>query len=106
MKIESIRQQFKNYRAKIIELEEEINRLQNQLDEEEYNANRQIEKAHYDAHMATRRANEAEEQRRNAEYAERHRQDDISSVTRELERARSYGDSYGVERAVRKLRNI
>jgi hypothetical protein len=106
MKIEIIRQQFKKYRTKIIELEQEIEEINNQLEENEDNANRQISQAHYNAHMATQRANHAEEQKRSAEYDARRKADEISSATRDIERARSYGNSYDVERAVRKLRNI
>lgn len=64
----------------------------------------------YEHDMDMSRAEErARQARYQAEEAERKRQDhqyEVESIARDLERAKSYGDSYGCERGIRRLKYL
>ena len=94
--VELIRQQFRQYRRRIAELEAE---LDDQAGTREYDIARLESKA-----RAYRQ--EIAEKERQAESDRWYREDQIKSITNELERARNYKDEWGESRAIEKLRRL
>ena len=98
-----VRERFKHYRACISQLKQEIYDLNEALDSQSYCYEESLGRANKRAEACRR---EAEERERQCEFDRRSKEDDIRRVTSELERAREYGDSWGEDRALRKLKSI
>ena len=103
MKQDIIRSQFRFYRQRITELEEQLNE-----------ANQNAESAYYREEESISRAKRAEraaeqqryEQERQVESDRWYREEELRKITRDIERAHSYGDAYGEERAIQKLKRL
>ena len=100
MNREKVRAIFRVYRRRIAELEEE---MVNQLDAASY---RQAEGCAQLERRIRACRNEMDERERQEQADRWYREDQLRSATKDLERARSYGDSWGEDRALRKLRSI
>jgi hypothetical protein len=96
MDIQKIRERFKHYRQRIAELNEELESSYFYHGEAISRANQRVE--------ACRR--ESAERERQAEADRWYREGEIEKATKELEQARVYGDSWGAERALKKLKRL
>ena len=100
MNREKVRAIFRAYRRRIAELESE---MANQLDVASY---RQTEQSAQLERRVRACRNELDERERQEQADRWYREDELRSATKDLEKARSYGDSWGEDRALRKLRSI
>jgi hypothetical protein len=100
MDIQKIRERFKHYRQRIAELNEELESSyfyhEEAISRANQRANQRVE--------ACRR--ESAERERQAEADRWYREGEIEKATKELEQARVYGDSWGAERALKKLKRL
>jgi len=94
--IELIRQQFRQYRQRIAELETE-------LEEEQGYCRAEVERM---GKRARAYREEMESKERQAESDRYYRDDQIQRITKELESARVYGDEWGENRAIDKLKKL
>jgi len=99
MKTAVIRARFKYYRAKIANLKAE-------LDDAYYWQGQQEAMASQERKRAEACRRECAERQRQEESDRWYREDQLRSATKDLERARSYGDEWGEARALRKLKSI
>lgn len=99
MNKDKLRVFFKSYRQQIAELKEEISSQYYYQDERSAAISREKQRAD-----ACRR--ECEEARRQEESDRWYREDELRRATKDLERARGYGDEWGVARALDKLKKI
>jgi hypothetical protein len=98
-----VRQRFIFYRQAIALLENQIANLEESANQQEYYANEAIGRAEATARRARDEAQYSEEEARSARYR---RESDIRDATRELEFSRDCRDSYGVERAIERLKRL
>lgn len=96
MNRERIRQQFRQYRQRIDELEQEI---------EEQRYRREAVVARMESRAKAYRL-EAEEKEQQAQSDRYYREDQIKSITNEIERARTCKDEWGEDRAIQKLKRL
>ncbi len=95
--------EIRNLRNEITELEE---RHENQIENLSYD----VERAHSAAYQAQQQAHsqidEAQYETEQAQSNARHARYERESATRDLERARDWGDTWGQEKALRRLKNL
>ena len=96
MNIEKIRKQFRFYR-------EQISTLEEALEESNYYHEESISRANQKAQQAESARYDAE---RDFQTKCSQKQWDRDRAVGDLNRARAYGDDYGVERALRRLKNL
>jgi len=100
---EKIRQIFKGYRQQIANLKEQIVGLEEERDNQYYFHEEAISRVEKRTQVCR---NEIAERERQEQLDRWDREDKLRSATKDLERARSYGDDWGVERALQKLKGI
>lgn len=93
---EFIRNRFKDYRKQIADLQYAL--------EEQYNYAEAASSRAYRQAESYRR--EAAERERQAESDRWYREDKLREANRNLERAMSYGDFWGIERAKKSLKDL
>ena len=101
MKKETVRRQFHIYRERIAQLEEHIRDMEYQQEESYFAQEEAIGRANKRAESCRR---EAEERERQAESDRWYREDQLRRATQDLDRAISYGDEWGIERAKEKIK--
>ena len=98
-----IRRQFQQYRERIVQLEERIDEMEQQAEESYY--------YHQEAQSGAERRAEAcqretAERERQADSDRWYREDKLRDAVKNLERAQSYGDEWGIDRATKQLKNL
>ena len=96
---EQIRKQFRNYRERIAELENELESMGRAVEQEHWSAQQSLDRADEIARYARQDAERADSARRMHES-------DVRSATRDLEWSRSCGDRFGTSIAMDKLRRL
>ncbi len=96
MKKDIIRRQFQQYRERIRELEQEAESSYFYHGEAESRAIKRVE--------ACQR--EVAERERQAEADKWYREGELRDAVKNLERAQSYGDEWGIARATKKLKDL
>ncbi len=91
-RIETLKLEIDDLQNVISELNDSVSYSQSHSYENESRANRRIKEAEYEREQI-------EQEARNKEY-------DRQRIVRELERARDWRDSWGVERAIGKLKRL
>lgn len=99
----TIRNQFKKYRAEIAGLKNTIDELEQSLEDASYRHEETLGQASRRAEACRRESAERERQDESDRW---YREDQLRTATKELERAQSYGDEYGIGRAMDKLKRI
>ena len=99
----AIRNQFKKYRTEIAGLKNTIDELNQSLEDVSYRHEEALGQASRRAEACRRESTERERQEESDRY---YREDQLRTATKELERAQSYGDEYGISRAMDKLKRI
>ena len=103
MNTEFIQQRFKHYRNEIARLKEQVQDLECTLESQYYYAEEASARASRQAENYRR---EMAERERQAEADMWYREDKLREANRNLERALSYGDEWGIERAKRQLKDV
>jgi hypothetical protein len=103
MNKEIIKARFKYYREQVNILLTQIEDLEYQLSEQSYYHGETISRIERRAQACR---NELLEKERQAETDRWYQEEQLRSATHELERAREYGDEWGEQRALRKLKNL
>ena len=103
MKTERIRERFRFYRAIITSLEEQLQQCRNEAQESQYWAEEQSSQAREWARRAENARIDAERQTESDRW---YHESQLRSAISDLERAQSWGDSWGVERATEELKRL
>lgn len=103
MNKQTIRARFNHYRQQIAELKIRISELTSELEQSYYRREESISRIERRARAAE---NERIERERQAESDRWYRDDQLRNATRDLERAVSYGDDYGIKRATEKIKRL
>ncbi len=94
---------FRKYLAEIQSLKEKVSELENQIEQSYFHQEEAVSRANRRARAAE---NERVERERQAESDRWYREDQLRSATRDLARAVSYGDDYGIKKATEKLKRL
>jgi hypothetical protein len=103
------KQIIRGLRKRIAALESENQQLRSDMEHYSNSADyaqRQAEESNHAAHQASQRAARARREAEEAESAAESRRWEQRRVTGELERSRSWGDKWGVDRALERLKRL
>lgn len=100
---QKVKKQFRRYRQQIIDLNSQVAELNEQLSNQYYCQEEAVGRASRRTQACER---ECQERERQAESDRWYREDELRRATSALERAHSYGDEYGVQSALRKIKSL
>lgn len=98
-----VRARFKDYRRQIAYLKQRVADAEQSLEDANYYQEEALSRANRRADACRRECAERERQEQSDRW---YREDELRRATKDLERARSYGDSWGEDRALKKLKSI